>query len=522
MNYITIKQFLGLNLSQDVLNVLPGQLSINNNYLYMSNGGLQERGGGDELSSDPVGGDNKVYGFDNYLSNTNQNYLITVQGTKVYGYYTAAWHDLGVTVTTSLKTRFEQAGFDATRALYGVNGVDGVIKIIGDTPTASIVAATPTTMTGLKLHKNRLFGWAQDTLYFTDALAFDTWQVGTNDIQVAPGIDGYIQSCEVWGDALFIFKETGVYVLPNAADADPATNWNILRCDAETGTQSPDTVKKTRLGIMFLGSDDKIRLIGPNISFSSGEYTLGGTGSPSICEAIFDYINTYLDRTTKQNAVSIVYKDLYVISFQSTNNSGTYNDTTFFADTTKIVKLPNNPQPEPFWGQFTGFDYDYYTQQTSSGEILLYGAKGTNGHIQNTLNDAIHNDNSGAIESYAVLGWYPIGGDGTKIRINKIKFTGFTEQWNINLTFNAYTLGKELPEDGEGIQKIFTTNTPVGSLVDTGLVDTAIVGTLGIASTVYHVGLRGNYFKAEFKNINADEFTRIISMLVYYRAINQK
>jgi hypothetical protein len=377
--------------------------------------------------------------------------------------------------------------------------------------------------TYLKLHKNRLFGTdGKDTLYFTDALAFDTWALGTNDIAVFPGIDGYIKALEVWGDALFIFKEHGVYVLPNAADADPTSAWKILRTDAETGTQSPDTVKRTRLGIMYLGSDDKIRLTGPQVTFSSGEYTLGKTGSPSVCEAIWDDLNENLDRANKDKAVAVVHKDLYILSWQSNANASVYNDRTYFADTTKTIKLPNNPQPEPFWGCFTGFNYDWYAQQTVTGNIQLYGAKGTNGDVQETLNDTIHNDNASAIASHAILGYLPIGSEGTYSRITQVKFVGYTENWYIDLVFNTFTLGKNIPTDGEGISRQFSSNPEAASLVGTALVGTATASATNIASSVYHVGLRGNYFKAEFKNLNADQFTRVLKCMVYYRRIKQK
>jgi len=77
----------------------------------------------------------------------------------------------------------------------------------------------------------------------------------------------------------------------------PKTNWNVLRTDAIIGSQSIDTIKRTKIGIIYLSTDNYIRLISPNISFSSGEYTLGGSGSPIISEDIQDDIIELLDKS---------------------------------------------------------------------------------------------------------------------------------------------------------------------------------------------------------------------------------
>jgi hypothetical protein len=519
--YVELNTFRGLTKSTDILGALPGQLSKNNNYLYMENGGLKERGGGDELTENPSGGNDPVYSLANYIAPNGSEYLVTNQDATVY-YYNAGWNDLSLSLTADKKTRWEMAGYEANRALYGANGNDSIIKVAGNTPIGSTVSGSPTDCIKLKLHKNRLFGVNNDdTLYFTEALDFDTWNTSSNTIEIAPGIDGAITGLEVWGDALFIFKERGVYVLPNADSPVPKVNWVILRTDAVIGSQSTDSIVRTRIGVMYLSSDNYIRLISPTISFSSGEYTMGGSGSPIVSEDINDDLSLIMDATVKQNATAIVHDDLYIISMQSVNNSSTYNDLTYFADVTKFNQLPGIPQPQPYWGEFTGFDYDFFAQQKVSNYIRLYGAKGLTGSVQETLNDSIHNDNNEAIDSKAILAWLPIGGAGSSKRINHIYFVGDTDDWNINLNFNAYRLGKELPGEGEGVSKTYTTSTDAGGIVGTVLVGTATVGVRGSSSTLYRVNLRGNFFTAEFGNPNADQFTRILKLVVYFRNVSQ-
>jgi len=75
---ITINKFLGMNTSRDELSLVPGQLSWNQNYLYMPNGGLEERGGGAKLSNSPDGS-NKVYSLANYTNENGQEFKIRIK-----------------------------------------------------------------------------------------------------------------------------------------------------------------------------------------------------------------------------------------------------------------------------------------------------------------------------------------------------------------------------------------------------------------------------------------------------------
>jgi hypothetical protein len=525
--YTEVKYFRGLTKSRDVFNALAGQLSKNENYLYMANGGLEERGGGLLLTENPnfsVNPDDPVFSLANYTSPNDSEFLITNQDDKVY-YYSNGWNDANASLglTADKKIRWEMAGFGANRAIYGASGENYLVKVIGNTPVASkITSNVPSGLIHLKLHKNRLFGVdAEDTLYYTEILDFEDWNTTSNSIKIAPAIDGKITGIEIWGDALFIFKERGVYVLPNADMPVPKTNWNVLRTDAIIGSQSIDTIKRTKIGIIYLSTDNYIRLISPNISFSSGEYTLGGSGSPIISEDIQDDIIELLDTTNTINATAIFFQDKYIISFQSVNNSLTYNDLTYFCDTTKFNLLANISQPQPYWGQFTGFDYNFFATQTQSNKLKLYGVKGLNGEVHETLNNDIHSDNNEPIVSKAILSLLPMGSAGTVKRINKIYFTGETDNWNINLVFNAYRLGKPFISEGEGISRIYTTSTTDASLIGTAIVGTAVIGNKGVSSTAYSCNLRGNYFLAEFGNSNANEFTRVLKLIVYYRNLTQ-
>ncbi len=294
-----------------------------------------------------------------------------------------------------------------------------------------------------------------------------------------------------------------------------------MRTDAASGTQSTDTLARTRIGIFYLSTDNYIRNIGPRVTYSSGEYSLGDSGSPIVSYDINDDLINLVDLTQRDNAQAIFFDDKYILSFESVNNSSNYNDLTYFADTSKFNQFPGVEQLQPYWGEFTGFDYDFFAIQTSGNQEKFYGAKGESGAVQESLNDSINNDNSAAICTNAKLGWIAIGGEGLYKRVRQVYFSGQTENWDINLVFNVYRLGENLPGDGEGISYSYSTSSISGGTVGTAVVGTDVVGITGVSSQRYGMNLTGHYFTAEFKNENADEFTRVIKLVVYFKPIKQ-
>jgi len=522
---ITLDNFVGMDTTDNKLSLQSNQLSKCLNMLYSATGGIYKRTGGAKLSDPPSAG--VIYGVGNYKNNNASEYLVCAQGTDLY-YYSSGWNALSLTLTTSQTTRFESAGYSTNRALYAVNGSDSIVKIymsgINVVATQITIANgftydSPTTGTCIKLHKNRLFVANKDTLYFSDSLAFDTWP-SANNIQIAPGIDGYIQNMEVWGDALFIFKEYGVYVLPNAADANPTTAWKILKADALTGTKSPDTVKRTKIGIVYLSSDNKIRYISPDISFSSAEYTLGGSGSPVISYSIERDLME-IDDVNKTKAVAIEFNNLYILSYQTVNNGGSYNDKTFFCDMDKFYQKFGVTQLQPYCGEFSNFDYNFFVKQTISDKTTLYGVKGADGVTQETLDGSTYADNGIAINGYGILGWSNLGDESYYKKMRQVFCTGKTENNIVTLKFDGYKLSADIPDDGSGTQKNFQSSTVSTAIVGTGIVGTSVIGTIGITANKYRLGLKGHYFKIEFSNNVLDQYFSIDKFIIYFMSIKR-
>lgn len=522
---IVFDNFIGMDSSDDKLSLLPGQFSLVQNMFYSKTGGILKCGGGAKLSDPPSTG--ILYGLGNYRNNSGSEYLICAQGTDLY-YYSSVWNALSLSLTSNQKTRFEQAGYSTNRALYAVNGSDTLIKIYMS--GLSVIAKkvnvangftydAPSSCTSIKLHKNRLFLADKDTLYFSDSLAFDNYP-SSNNIQIAPGIDGYIKALEVWGDALFIFKEYGIYVLPNASDANPTSAWKILRADSIIGTKSPDTVKRTKIGIIFLSSDNYIMVISPNISFSSAEYTLGGSGANIISHSISSYMDL-IDNSNKQNATAIEFENKYILFFRSISNGSSYNDVGVFLDIEKFYQKKGIATPQPYCGILTGLDFDYLTTQSVSDKIQLYGAKGIDGTVHEALNSSIKNNNSLPINGYAVLGWMSFNDDALYKKFRQAYISGKTENNIVVLKYDGYKLTSDIPSNGSGISKDFQSDPIGNAIVGTAIVDTSIIGSIGITAKKYRLGLKGHFFKIEFQNNIVDQYFSIDKIILYYLPIKR-
>jgi hypothetical protein len=119
----------------------------------------------------------------------------------------------------------------------------------------------------------------------------------------------------------------------------------------------------------------------------------------------------------------------------------------------------------------------------------------------------------------AVLGWNHLGSPNTLKKLLRVVVIAETEAWNINVKINAYKVPSILPEKGLGINKIYSKQGSSGGVVGSGLVDTAVVGSIGMGSSVFPVNMLGHYFRLEFSNSNTGEPIVVNRIELYYKAI---
>jgi len=106
--------------------------------------------------------------------------------------------------------------------------------------------------------------------------------------------------------------------------------------------------------------------------------------------------------------------------------------------------------------------------------------------------------------------------------MKQIYFVGETENWEIKLKFIAYKFGNLVPSEGEGSSYTYQSATTNKIVVGTAIVGTAVISDVTVGSKKIRTSLKGHLFRAEFGNENADEFTRIDKMVIYFRPIKNQ
>lgn len=93
--------------------------------------------------------------------------------------------------------------------------------------TETNVAGSPA-LTGLVFHKSRLFGWKNQRVYFTDAIAVggypETWNTAANFFDLPSTSTPLIHDMFVFNGTLYIFAEDGIYTV---SVYGAPTNWVV-------------------------------------------------------------------------------------------------------------------------------------------------------------------------------------------------------------------------------------------------------------------------------------------------------
>ncbi len=106
--------------------------------------------------------------------------------------------------------------------------------------------------------------------------------------------------------------------------------------------------------------------------------------------------------------------------------------------------------------------------------------------------------------------------------MKQVYFVGETENWAVNITLKAYKFGQIIPSEGEGNLLYLSKHYGRASISRNGCCWDRCVELDFCWSSKFRTSLKGHMLRAEMENLNADEFTRIDKMIVYYRPIKNK
>ena len=271
------------------------------------------------------------------------------------------------------------SGLAAATAKLGYGG--RVIDAVVDTPSSGYSLTAPPTITFatgtadpvatgiahlsqipsqpklLVSHTNRLFCATNDptpppdTLYVSDVLDGESWDLLGNSIRVGSGDGDPITALLPWfGFKLLVFKERSVW----SVDANPAqavADWEIKLINNRTGCIAHQTAQQVGPDVLFLSRNGVISLS-----------TIEAGAQTDISSPISAPINDYIERINKTHigkACAGYYRNRYMLSVPL--DSSTTPDTT----------LVFNAEQRSWSGFWVGWEPRSFAVTAFSGKIRM-------------------------------------------------------------------------------------------------------------------------------------------------------
>lgn len=380
------------------LNVNFGQLLFNKNleYRWSQDNVYLETKRGSTLVGDIE--DSNFLGSNFYYYNSVDFYYVWVTNT---GYLKTMDESLTITtiktgLTTSEKSNFVMFGQGTLSTLYGCNRTDGIFKISGSTPTYASVNSTGIVDISFSFIGGRMLGVVDHKLVFSEQQVsavnltnLENFQAASYFIISPDSGTGFVRIIDD-GQVAFLFKDSGIWYLPNAAEA--TTDWRFPKASNMPGTLSPQTVCLVKYGgydgILYLASDKTLRLLTYQFENNAGT-------TPSLVDRkshiVSELFQPLLDRITTSaisNCTAGYYNGQYVLNYPS---EGSVNiNSTIVVDTEKLFKKTGvQTIPQPFWFRSENMDYLNMLVRSDKAEFIGFNK---NGYITKLFIDDFYED----------------------------------------------------------------------------------------------------------------------------------
>ncbi len=248
-------EFVGGEFSQsDPSKLQPTQCSKLRNIVLDQLGNIITRKGTTLLGSALAAA--KVQGISDFNSATVQKILAACNGAMYQNAGSGAWSTAAGYTPTSASVNVEIVqGIDV---LYVADGTKNLYKWDGITFTDLGTGGTnPPIMAILAWHTYRLFGASltADTLYISDELDGETWNLASQSIRIGGGDGDFISCIASWSDFNFlVFKHNSIWVI----NADPSQNvadWLVRKVTDRAGCVAHRTGKMVGDDFYFLSRD---------------------------------------------------------------------------------------------------------------------------------------------------------------------------------------------------------------------------------------------------------------------------
>lgn len=208
----------------------------------------------------------------------------------------------------------------------------------------------PTGLEGLTVFKDRMWGFKNNTIYFTSAFKPWYWPQGDLDQDVIYtlniGNSDPITAIYAFFDILLVFKKYDVFSI--SGDSPLQFRADRIRSDERRGAVS-------KRGIAVI--DNYCYFIGINSIYRTNGVTIQDVGAPlqDSFSQNADITNLSIDRDYLQNSILLYYEEKsFLLAFVPTGGS-TYNNTVFCMNTTSVNVDAATNEITADWVPWTGF-----------------------------------------------------------------------------------------------------------------------------------------------------------------------
>lgn len=422
--------------------------------------------------------------------------------------------------------------------IYICNKTDGVYKVdFVAAFTVSAVSGSPKiSRMAFSYISGRLFGVDdQHTGYYTSiqqptattCAQLETWTISTQFFITAPTEGDGFRAIIDDGNTLYLFKNSGIWVLSNAGE--DVANWVFPKLTINTGTESPQTVTlanyKGNNGLIFLGSDKTLRFFygtikrnaGTTPDFSEGE-------SIDLSNGFQSKLNSIESAYLKKSAC-IIWDKNYLISFCYDSSSA--------ISACISIDIGKGSQ---YWYDFENYLFTGFLKNSSTG----YGFD-SRGFIVTLLTDSKINDdfpsrvtgyyddildednliNQVSIRYSFYLAWIKVS-DSLHRLVNGYLDIKSGGSYPVYFSSNSFTKGEGIPSFNEGLSTTFYPNAS-GSFWDIALWD---LDKWSLENTEQsNRGIvpnnEGNYFSFGFYNNSINQTATIFSIQLNFKQLRR-
>ncbi len=396
----------GIDLWDSLENMHDGEAVITQNMIYRK--GIQSRFGNALHFGIEVSTPNPIVGLHRFYYDVNEKTLIAASGTNVSSMNDTDGTWTVIRATQTFDTPTNMVTWGSLNKMYVSNGVDIAFSIDNALADTDLSAAPDLTWMLLP-YRDRLLSIDRTNPSYIQwcGAAYDTttWTSTADAIRVpGPGAIEVIANHSIsntstgYDAQVFVAKPTSCYLF-SGTNLDPASDTFNVRLDpiggpTAVGCVSPNTVRNTPKGTIFLGSDAQVYIlpfgsaqvvaIGHKIQSQRRTTTIGLESAP------FSSIS---------KAAAIYHDGFYKLTFPVSGSS--FNSVQYWLDVDRLGQDDDEVKHfGPWYGPMTGMNISIFCLQNGSTDDgqLIGGEAATAGSVLYRCNEVgVFDDNGTAI-----------------------------------------------------------------------------------------------------------------------------